>query len=90
MYCSIYFSMYQMSIKIAAICSTGIAGFGLAFIGYQAGMEPTPQVISGINFICLALPIALCAASVLLLLLYNLSDKRMEEIRRILAEKHEN
>jgi Na+/melibiose symporter-like transporter len=47
-------------------------------------------VISGINFICLALPIALCAASVLLLLLYNLSDKRMEEIRRILAEKHEN
>lgn len=87
---AIYFSMYQMSIKIAAICSTGIAGFGLAFIGYQAGMEPTPRVISGINFICLALPIALCAASVLLLLLYNLSDKRMEEIRRILAEKHEN
>lgn len=87
---AIYFSMYQMSIKIAAICSTGIAGFGLAIIGYQAGMEPTEQVIGGINFICLVLPVALCAASVLLLLLYNLSDRKMEEIRGTLAEKHEN
>lgn len=82
---AIYFSMYQMSIKIAAIFSTGIAGFGMAIIGYQAGMEPTPQVISGINFICLALPAVLCAASILLLLLYNLSDKKMEEIRETLA-----
>lgn len=87
---AIYFSMYQMSIKIAAICSTGIAGFGLAMVGYQAGMEPTPQVINGINFICLALPVVICAVSILLLLLYNLNDRKMEEIRKTLAEKTGN
>ena len=84
---AIYFSMFQLSIKVSAIFSTGIAGFGMAIIGYKAGVEPTAQVISGINFICLALPIALAALSILLLLFYNLNDKRMTEIRETLAQK---
>lgn len=82
-----YFSMYQLSIKVAAIASTGIAGFGLAAIGYVADTEPTQQVISGINFICLALPIGLSVVSIALLLLYNLSDKKMDEVRAELARK---
>lgn len=84
---AIYFSMYQMSIKIAAICSTGIAGFGMAMIGYKAGTDPTPEVVNGISFICLALPIVLCAVSILLLALYNLTDKKMQEVRETLAKK---
>lgn len=82
-----YFAMFQLSIKVSAIGSTGIAGFGLAAIGYVAGTEPTQQVISGINFICLALPIGLCVAAIALLLLYNLSDQKMEKVRAELARK---
>lgn len=84
---AIYFSMFQLSIKIAAIGSTGIAGFGMALIGYQAGVEPTAEVISGISFLCLALPIGLAVLSILFLLLYNLSDKKIEEVRKTLAQK---
>lgn len=84
---AIYFSMYQLSIKVAAICSTGIAGFGMALIGYDSKVEPTAKVIEGINFICLALPIGLAVLALLLMLLYNLSDKKMEEVRGTLAAK---
>jgi len=82
-----YFAMFQLSIKIAAIFSTGISGFGLAVIGFVAGTEPSEQVIAGINFICLALPIGLAVIAFLFLLLYNLSDKKMAEIRAELANR---
>ena len=85
---SIYFSMFQLSIKVSAIFSTGIAGFGMAIIGYQAGVEPTAKVISGINFICLALPIGLCLLAILSLLLYNLNDKKIKEVRETLLSRH--
>lgn len=84
---AIYFSMYQLSIKVAAICSTGIAGFGMALIGYDSKVEPTAKVIEGINFICLALPIGLAVLAIVLMLLYNLSDKKMEEVRSALSAK---
>jgi len=82
-----YFAMYQLSIKVAAIFSTGISGFGLAAIGYTAGTEPSEQVIAGINFICLALPIGLSVLSFLFMLMYNLSDKKMAETRAELAKR---
>lgn len=85
---AVYFSMFQLSIKIAAIGSTGISGFGLALIGFQAGAEPTEQVIAGLNFIALALPIGLLAGCIVLLLFYNLTNKKMGLIRAELAEKN--
>ena len=84
---AIYFSMYQLSIKVAAICSTGIAGFGMALIGYDSKVEPTAKVIEGINFICLALPIGLAVLAIVLMLFYNLGDKKMEEVRSTLSAK---
>ena len=87
---AIYFSMYQLSIKVAAICSTGIAGFGMALIGYDSKVEPTAQVIEGINFICLALPIGLSVLAILLMLLYNLDEKKMEEVRSALDAKRQS
>lgn len=83
-----YFAMFQLSIKVAAIGSTGIAGFGMAAIGFQAGVTPTEQVISGINFLCLALPIGLSLGAIVLVLLYNLTDKKMDEVRAALAAKN--
>ena len=46
--------------------------------------------INSINFICLALPVVISAVSILLLLLFNLNDRKMEEIRKTLAEKTGN
>ena len=82
-----YFAMNQLSIELAALFSTGISGFGLAAIGFVAGTEPTEQVIRGINFICLALPIGLSVFSIICLLLYNLSEHKMAEVRETLAEQ---
>ena len=82
-----YFAMFQLSIKVAAILSTGISGFGLAAIGFVAGTEPTAQVIAGINFIALALPIGLSVLTIISMLLFNLTDKKMLEVREILESK---
>ena len=85
---SLYFSLFQLSIKVSAIFSTGIAGFGMAQIGYQAGVEPTEKVISGIYFICLALPVGLCLLAIVCLLLYNLNDEKIRQVRETLRQSH--
>ena len=84
---ALYFSVYQLSIKVTAIFSTAISGFGLALIGFQAGTDPSLEVVKGINFICLAMPIATLAISFIALLFYNLNNEKLQEVQRTLAEK---
>ena len=43
--------------------STMIASFGLAFVGFQAGMEPTPQVVNGITYMMAFGPAIVCVLS---------------------------
>lgn len=85
----LYFSMFQLSIKIAAVFSTAIAGFGLSAVGYVANTEPTEQVILGIRIISMALPAALLILGVVLLLFYDLSPKKMEQIHKELGRQEE-
>lgn len=77
----LYFSMFQLSIKLAAVFSTGIAGFGLALVGFTANAEPTQEVITGIRFISMGLPAALLIFGAVLLLFYDLSPSKMEKIQ---------
>lgn len=83
----LYFSMFQLSIKIAAVFSTAIAGFGLSAVGFVANTEPTEKVIQGIRIISMGLPAALLALGVVLLLFYDLSPKKMEKIHKDLENR---
>lgn len=76
----LYFSMFQLSIKIAAVFSTAIAGFGLSMTGYVANTEPTENVIKGIRVISMGLPAALLLAGAILLIFYDLNQKKMDKI----------
>lgn len=78
----LYFSMFQLSIKIAAVFSTAIAGFGLSMVGFVPNTEPTEQVIKGIRVISMGLPAALLILGAILLLFYDLNQKKMEDIHK--------
>ncbi|MFR1882864.1 MULTISPECIES: MFS transporter [unclassified Blautia] len=83
----LYFSMFQLSIKIAAVFSTAIAGFGLSMVGYVANTEPTEQVIRGIRVISMGLPAGLLILGAVLLVFYDLSQKKMEKIHEELSQR---
>lgn len=83
----LYFSMFQLSIKIAAVFSTAIAGFGLSMVGYVANTEPTEQVICGIRVISMGLPAGLLILGAVLLVFYDLSQKKMEKIHEELSQR---
>lgn len=83
----LYFSMFQLSIKIAAVFSTAIAGFGLAVVGYTANTEPTERVIQGIRVISMGLPAALLLLGAVLLFFYDLNGEKMKQIRGDLEER---
>lgn len=77
----LYFSMFQLSIKIAAIFSTAIAGFGLSLVGFTPNMEPSESVVKGIRIIAMGLPAALLLLGAFLLIFYDLNQKKMELIK---------
>ena len=79
--------MFQLSIKIAAVFSTAIAGFGLSMVGYVANTEPTQQVVHGIRVISMGLPAGLLILGAVLLMFYDLSQKKMDKIREELEER---
>ncbi|MEF9918610.1 MAG: MFS transporter [Eubacterium sp.] len=81
------FSVFQLSIKVAAVFSTSIAAFGLALTGFQAGVEPTAQVVSGINNISMLLPAGLLLAGVIFLYFYNIKEKELPEMRAEIANR---
>lgn len=74
----LYFSMFQFSIKIAAIFSTGVAAFGLSIVGYKGNMVPTENVITGIRFISMGMPAVLLLIGAVLLLFYNIDKKKQK------------
>lgn len=83
----VIFSIYQLSIKIAAIFSTSVAAFGLGLIGLQNGVEPTDQVIQGIKMLAMFYPAAITIIGILALLFYNIKEKDLPEMRREIAER---
>lgn len=74
-------SFLSLAVKLStAIC--GVVGVqALAFVGFVPNAAQTPQAMQGINFVVNIIPAICGVLSVLPLLKYSLTEKRVAEIR---------
>jgi GPH family glycoside/pentoside/hexuronide:cation symporter len=78
---AITYSVFNFSRKIAQSVAGFAAGFGLSLIGYVPKATQTTSALLGIKGLLLLYPaFALGVAAIIILLMYNLSDKRFMEI----------
>ncbi|MCJ7836612.1 MFS transporter [Cuneatibacter sp. NSJ-177] len=75
------------TIRMGTALSTMIASFGLAFVGFQAGMEPTPQVVNGITYMMAFGPAIVCVLSALCFIPYHVDEKELDAYRAEKAAK---
>ena len=72
-------SMLTLPTKVGTTLAGTVATAGLAFIGYEAGMEATDQFISSLmNIICF-IPVVCGVIAFSLMLFYSLSEDRVAE-----------
>lgn len=84
------YALYSFARKLGQAASSGISGFLLTFIGYDA-QNITPGIKDGIFNIATLVPaIGLILLAVILWFWYPLKKKQVDENVRILKEKHEN
>lgn len=74
-------SMTNIPIKFGSMIKSIILPVGLGMIGYQAGVEATPEVARGIAVImCLVAGGSVMISGVINLLFYHLTEKRVDEM----------
>lgn len=74
-------STFQWCPQIANAAAGALTGFGLAAIGYVAGMEPSIEMAQGfINIICLIPAAGFTIAGLMFFFLYPLGQKKMAQI----------
>lgn len=74
-------SMTNIPIKFGSMIKSVILPVGLGLIGYQAGVDATPEVAQGIAVImCLIAGGSVVISGLINLLFYRLTDKRVEEM----------
>ena len=84
------FGVYSFSRKLGQAISSGIRGIMLSAIGYTAATAFDPQVVDGIyNITCIVPMIGFAINGLILLTIYPLSKKRVEENAEILRKRHE-
>ena len=80
-------------LTLAVKCSTAICGVAgvqcLALVGYVANQAQTPETMQGINFVVNIIPAICGVLSVLPFIGYNLTEKRVSEIRADLEARGE-
>ncbi len=82
------YAVYSFARKLGQAASSGIAGALLTMIGYTAETQFDPEVTKGIyNMTCLVPAVGYVLLAIVLIFLYPLGKKRVEENARILAEK---
>lgn len=83
------YSSYSLARKLAQALSGGIGGFALSFLGYQSGVaEQLPSVGEGIKNITLgAGVIGYGATALIVLFVYNLSNKKLAEMNAELEKR---
>lgn len=83
------YAVYSFARKLGQAASAGLMGGLLSMIGYTKATAFDPAVTEKIyGLTCLAPAIGFIAVILVLLFLYPLSKKRVEENVRILAERH--
>jgi sugar (glycoside-pentoside-hexuronide) transporter len=73
-------SMFTLPIKIASSLAGAIAGFGLSFIGYVAGMEVTGEVADKLADIICYIPAGCGILAILIMSFYTLNETNMKKI----------
>ena len=82
------YASYALVRKLAQGFSGGICGFAIYFLGYQTNVDIQPEVIGiGIkNIILIVATIGYSLTIIILIFLYNLSKKKVEQISLALEE----
>ncbi len=74
-------SMLGVTIRVGSLISTAAASFGLAAIGYTAGVQPTGDILNAIILMMSFVPAAAYALGGLLILFYKVDEKELEEYK---------
>ncbi len=81
------FSAASFAQKIGWSVGGAIAGWMLAWFGFHANMEQSPETIHGMRLMFSAIPAALGICNACIVFLYRLDDSRMTEIEADLARR---
>ena len=81
------FSSSSMSQKLGWAIGTALTGWLLAFFGFEANASQTPETLNGIKMFLSLLPAGGTLLSVLLISMYPLTEKMMQEVTLSLNEK---
>ncbi len=84
------FSASSMSQKLGWTIGGSITLWFLALYGFEANMEQSPQTILGIKYMMSFIPGAAALISGLVIMFYQLSDKKMAEIMADLDQRRAN
>ncbi len=84
-------SMANMPPKIALIITGSLTALMLSVIGYRAGIESSPAIVSGIKNLTHFMPIASSALAAVVTLVFNkLTMARVQEIQDQIRRKSES
>ena len=81
------FSSSSMSQKLGWAIGTALTGWLLAFFGFEANASQTPETLNGIKMFLSLLPAGGTLLSVLLISMYPLTEKMMQDVTSSLNEK---
>lgn len=80
-------SMLTLPTKIGSTGAGTVATAGLAFIGYEAGMEATDQFISNLMDIICYIPVGCGVITFLMMIFYSLSENKVAKYMEANAKK---
>lgn len=81
-------SMTNIPIKFGSMIKSMILPIGLSMIGYQAGVDATPEVAQGISVImCLIAGGSVVAAGLINLFFYRLNEKKVDQMTKEINER---
>lgn len=83
------FAVQVLGQKIASAVGASLGIFIIGLFGFVAGQPVTPEIARGINISVNLVPAACFLLSIIPLLIYNLPESRVEEIRKELISRHE-
>ncbi|MCX7017493.1 MAG: MFS transporter [bacterium] len=81
-------AMYNtIVIKVGISLVTVLSGYAIAWSGYMPKVEPTPDVVTNLRYMYAFVPAVLLGLAFILTLTYPLTERKMCEVRRLLAER---
>lgn len=81
------YAVYGLATKLGNALGGSLGVLLLAFFGYVAGAEQTPEALKGINTVVNLIPAILFVVAALSCLMWNITDKDADQIRQQLKER---